>query len=221
MGGEYLPDYDAGEVEIARIVLASVTRDVYSVRALWVGEELRHRLVDEYETDWHLTREASARPLSMGELIELIDRATFSGNSWEDLTDALRDGARGDDGDPADSANFVSVTSELYPQLGCYYAAKAVAWLEARREAFPPARVRSAHHAPFDDGSFYRHRHLERVARARELADGAPPGSSPELREALVREGERGRWLTHDDLRRLLLRPTDGRGEHRVRPRRR
>ena len=48
MRGEYLPDYEAGEVEIARIVLASGTLDVYSVRARWVGGELRYRVVDEY-----------------------------------------------------------------------------------------------------------------------------------------------------------------------------
>lgn len=30
MGGEYLPDYQRSEVEIARVVLASVTQDVYS-----------------------------------------------------------------------------------------------------------------------------------------------------------------------------------------------
>ena len=33
MGGEYLPDYLPGEVEIARIVLASATQDVISIRA--------------------------------------------------------------------------------------------------------------------------------------------------------------------------------------------
>src|SRR5690554_1885725 len=37
MGGEYLPDMRAGEVEIARVVLASATMDVTSVRARWRG----------------------------------------------------------------------------------------------------------------------------------------------------------------------------------------
>ena len=33
MGGEYLPSFRQGEVEIARIALASVTGDVFSIRA--------------------------------------------------------------------------------------------------------------------------------------------------------------------------------------------
>lgn len=33
MGGEYLPDSEPGEVEIARIVLQSTTMDVFSIRA--------------------------------------------------------------------------------------------------------------------------------------------------------------------------------------------
>jgi hypothetical protein len=61
MGGEYLPDYEQGEVEIARLVLASTTQDVYSVRARWVGSVLRYHIVDEYETDWYLTRETFER----------------------------------------------------------------------------------------------------------------------------------------------------------------
>ena len=130
MGGEYLPDYEEGEVEIARLVLASGTQDVYSVRAGWVGNVLRYRIVDEYETEWHLTRESSERPLSMRELVQLIDSATFSDNEWGDLTDALRDGACEDDDEAA--ATFVTVTSEVYPQLKAYYVARAVAWLERR-----------------------------------------------------------------------------------------
>jgi hypothetical protein len=132
MGGEYLPAYDEGEVEIARLVLASGTLDVYSVRARWAGNALRYRIVDEYETDWYLTREKSERPLSMGELIELIDGATFSNNEWDDLTDALRDAACGDDAGASEAVDFVRVTSELYPQLEQHYAAKAAAWLERR-----------------------------------------------------------------------------------------
>jgi hypothetical protein len=132
MGGEYLPEYTEGEVEIARLVLASTTQDVYSVRARWAGGALRYRIVDEYDTDWYLTRERSEHPLSMRELAELIDRATFSNNEWDDLTDALRDGACEGDDEASDAVDFVRVTSEVYPQLEAYYAAKAAAWLERR-----------------------------------------------------------------------------------------
>ena len=39
MGGEYLPDYRANEVEIVRIELQSTTADVTSVRARLVGRK--------------------------------------------------------------------------------------------------------------------------------------------------------------------------------------
>jgi len=128
MGGEYVPDYKEGEVDIARLVLASATEDVYSVRARWVGHGLRYRIVDEYETDWYLTREQSERPLSLREPVELIDHASFSDNDSGDLTDALRDGAPRDGDESA--ATFVTVTPEVYPELETYYVAKARAWLD-------------------------------------------------------------------------------------------
>ena len=69
----------------------------------------------------------------MRELVELIDRASFSDGEWGDLTDMLRDGACGDEEEGSEAADFVRVTSELYPQLDAYYTAKAAAWLERRR----------------------------------------------------------------------------------------
>ena len=93
MGGEYLPECEEGEDEIARLILASATRDVYSVRAGSITEDFRYRVVDEYDTDWCLTRETSRSPLSVRELVELIDGATFLDNEWSDLTNSLRDGA--------------------------------------------------------------------------------------------------------------------------------
>lgn len=48
MGGEYLPHLQAGEVEIARISLQSVTADQISARARWVGDQISYSIVDEY-----------------------------------------------------------------------------------------------------------------------------------------------------------------------------
>jgi hypothetical protein len=131
MGGEYLPDLLAGEVEIARLTLDSTTRDVYSVRARRREGRIRYRIVDEYETRWDCSRESSARPLTLGELVTLIDTATFQGYNGGDLTDALRDGCGGL---PEEDADFVTVTSEFYPDLEAYYREKAAAWLADRRE---------------------------------------------------------------------------------------
>jgi hypothetical protein len=51
MGGEYLPPLRNGEVEIARISLASVTADQISVRARRLGKRIVYRVVDEYGSD--------------------------------------------------------------------------------------------------------------------------------------------------------------------------
>lgn len=51
MGGEYLPDRNSGEVEIARITIASTTRDVTSVYAKRGKHRIYYRVVDEYNGD--------------------------------------------------------------------------------------------------------------------------------------------------------------------------
>ena len=52
MGGEYLPDYAEGEVEIARIELDSTTADVISIRAKKDGDRIAYSIVDEYEAEF-------------------------------------------------------------------------------------------------------------------------------------------------------------------------
>jgi len=46
MGGEYLPDYDEGAVEIARITLASTTQDVISIRAFPTSGGIGYEVAD-------------------------------------------------------------------------------------------------------------------------------------------------------------------------------
>jgi hypothetical protein len=137
MGGEYLPDYLPGEVEIARLVLESTTRDVYSVRARRSARpaaRIRYRMVDEYAGVWRVRPRLSDLPLTMGELVEMIDGATADGADWTDLTDALRDGTLDGSGDVDDAARFVSVSSYHYPALGAYYAHKAARWAARQRQ---------------------------------------------------------------------------------------
>ena len=81
LGGEYLPDYLPGEVEIARIVLDSVTQDVISFRARRrrSGQRILYRVVDEFQEPggarWTCRPASSARPLSFDQLVALIDGA--------------------------------------------------------------------------------------------------------------------------------------------------
>ena len=51
MGGEYLPNRQATEVEIARINIDSTTSDVTSVYAKVGKNRIYYRVVDEYNGD--------------------------------------------------------------------------------------------------------------------------------------------------------------------------
>jgi hypothetical protein len=126
LGGEFLPDYLAGEVEIARVTLDNVTRDVVSVRARHRSGRYRYRVVDEYRALWRYRPHSSVRPLALWRLIQLIDTAHLAHARWPDLTDELRD-AHG--GERQEAARFVEVTSDLYPDLERHYAARAAQWL--------------------------------------------------------------------------------------------
>lgn len=137
MGGEYLPDYLPGEVEIARIVLDSVTQDVTSFRARRRrnGRRILYRVVDEFQEPggarWTCRPASSVRPLSFRELIALIDGARNDDIEVGPgpLTDELRAGYAMD---PKEHLEFVTVESDLYPMLFNYYEVRARAWL--RRE---------------------------------------------------------------------------------------
>jgi hypothetical protein len=72
MGGEYLHSYRGNEVEIVRIELDSTTSDVISLRARPIGRKrprIGYTLVDEYETEYKIRPARTARPLTLGQLI--------------------------------------------------------------------------------------------------------------------------------------------------------
>lgn len=74
MGGEYLPDCDSSEVEIARITIASTTQDVTSVYAKRVAGGIDYRVVDEYEgmtLDDETTRRTT-EPMALSELVQFF-----------------------------------------------------------------------------------------------------------------------------------------------------
>jgi hypothetical protein len=121
MGGEYLPDYENGEVEIARLELRSVTADVISIRARREGKLLHYRVVDEYGAEFELQRQSSRQPLTLAQLIRFID-----GSSHPDLSAGLALGynemnANGGVTGREELQDFTTVCSELYPQLQEHY----------------------------------------------------------------------------------------------------
>jgi hypothetical protein len=131
MGGEYLPDYAEGEVEIARIELESTTADVISVRARKDCERIKYSIVDEYETEFNVSPSHSDKPLTLAELIGLIDGAeeegslgiyytqtNYSGRSIEEL-DEIR--------------HFTRVESAFYPQLNLHYEKLLDRWYQEEK----------------------------------------------------------------------------------------
>jgi hypothetical protein len=139
MGGEYLPEFERDEVEIARLDLASVTADVIAVLARPAGGEIHYRVVDEYEYDYVVTPDCSDAELTLGELIGLIDRSYES--SWHPtgIAYGLIEGQwewhlRAGGEDPESAVRFVSVSSAFYPALADYYAARAEKWIAMSKE---------------------------------------------------------------------------------------
>jgi hypothetical protein len=130
MGGEYLPSLRKGEVEIARISLRSVTADQISVRARRSGQRIGYCVVDEYGLDiaaYVCHPASSVAPLSLRELIALMESASEGGNI---ILPILAMNAR--DSTQAELATFITVTSDFYADLGPYYRALIDAWIEER-----------------------------------------------------------------------------------------
>jgi hypothetical protein len=130
MGGEYLPPLLPGEVEIARIVLQSTTMDVAAVRARREEGRYHYRMVDEYDTDFEVSPEVSAEPLTLGELIDLLEGADAVIPWWEQQFGF---------GDPPEACtDFATVESDLYPGLAIWYEARAAEWRKGRGHEPPP-----------------------------------------------------------------------------------
>jgi hypothetical protein len=143
MSGEYLPDFEGDEVEIARVTLASVMGDVISIRARRLGALIHYRIVDEYEDEgsvYHCEPSDSEHPLTMRELIELMDNAHGEG-MYPDygigLTTVWRNFHADNGSSPDEMVRFVRVSSEFYPDLDRYYEAEAAAWLQNRLAKYP------------------------------------------------------------------------------------
>ena len=128
MGGEFLPDAEENEVEIARVTLKSTTGDVFSIRARYDGNHIHYRVVDEYDSDLMVSPQGSVFPLTFGELISLIDGTEGASDEGRGLTSVFRKGA---------SSDFVNVTSIFYPDLERWYGEEAAEEEKDGDEAAP------------------------------------------------------------------------------------
>jgi len=131
MGGEYLPEYTANEVEIARIELQSTTADVISVRAVRDPRGIRYRIVDEYETAFVLPFESSRQPLTLKRLIRFIERARVP-----DLPDGLAlayNNMNAESCSRAELRHFTTISSQIYRQLYEHFEHVFERWARQRQ----------------------------------------------------------------------------------------
>ena len=124
--------------------LASVLDDVISVRAIRKPTRIYYAVVDEYATKFTPPIHWSKRPLTLGQLIELIDETVDEavdyahGLVWTfwlrqlEYTDDIRQ-----------AIGFVDVESAFYPQLADYYRQEAAAWQAGHVVADTLHRLRS------------------------------------------------------------------------------
>lgn len=130
MGGEYLPADLPGETTIARVSLQSTTGDVMEVRARLSPAGISYRIVDEYETEFNLPFDESPLPLTVWEVVRMLDEsqgmldfatglvlpyiAWQYGNGPSEHEDVAGWRRR--------ACAFVRVSSQVYPGLGDWYA---------------------------------------------------------------------------------------------------
>jgi hypothetical protein len=129
MGGEYLPNREAQEVEIARITIASTTQDVTCVYAKRGKSRIHYRIVDEYEgMTLDNRRRTSLKPLS---LIELFD---FFIKGW-DLFCCL-DANFCEHGYVREEVQgfIVDASSSFYAEFGDLVTQRVDTWVDQRRE---------------------------------------------------------------------------------------
>ena len=124
MGGEYLPNRQETEVEIARINIDSTTSDVTSVYAKAGKSRIYYRVVDEYNGDTLSEKRTrtSKRPLSLNELVE------FFLGAW-----ALKDVLEGNELDLEGAHDFTRPSSEFYPQFSAAIRSKIDSWYRTEK----------------------------------------------------------------------------------------
>ncbi len=119
MGGEYLPNRQETEVEIARINIDSTTSDVTSVYAKAGKSRIYYRVVDEYNGDTLSVKRTrtSKRPLTLAELVEFFLGA-WPLNEVLEMNELDREGAH----------DFTHPSSEFYPEFSAAIRAKINEW---------------------------------------------------------------------------------------------
>ena len=118
MGGEYLPDFEEGELEMARLSLRSVTADVISIRLRRTEVGFVYRIVDEYmdQDPNGLLDEPTTiivdQPLTMKDFGAFVVQVSRMDHWCDPESHETEEEAQ----------DFVVATSEFYPEFGDYIA---------------------------------------------------------------------------------------------------
>ncbi len=118
MGGEYLPDFAEGEIEVARLSLKSVTADVISVRLRRTEDGFVYRIVDEYMDEYpnglldEPTTIVVDQPLTMKDFGAFVVQVSKMDHWCDPESHETEEEAQ----------DFVVATSEFYPEFGAYIA---------------------------------------------------------------------------------------------------
>lgn len=131
-----LPNFECGEVEIARIQMQSTLGDVISLRARREASgRILYQFYDEYpENDiaYEFSPEASSEPLSFGEVVNLLDNARCS-EPYEDesrvIWSFIKMNRESGVDDQKQLLTFIRVISPFYPQLIDYFRWRTRQWL--------------------------------------------------------------------------------------------
>ena len=135
MGGEYLPDCNSGETEIARVTLRSTMQDVISIRAKDEDGELHYSVSDEYDDHkFRLWRDTSLEPFSLKDMIEFLDKSS-QGLGYPGGLSLSYNNSNADSGlDRESLEDFTTISSEIYPQLEKHYDRVFAAWVAEEQE---------------------------------------------------------------------------------------
>jgi hypothetical protein len=139
IGGEYLPKSLGGEVEIARVRIASSRLYVISLRARLDGDEVVYRVVKDHQTQEHCERRLeearSELPLTLGALLHLINASDI----WNDpemegspngILGSLCHGFWSAGAALQDVLDRVRVSSEFYPELASCCDGDMARWFD-------------------------------------------------------------------------------------------
>lgn len=139
LGGEFLPNYLPGEVEIARVTLASTTMDVYSIRARPDDDGLIHyRIVDDYSDDPDMPHfdcpiQSSAEPLTFGEIVALMGDCRQEEGEPGLVMSHVKYLAM--EGYVDEARHFARASSEFYPRMGEFWDRECASYLQTLKDA--------------------------------------------------------------------------------------